>query len=1125
MLKLTQVATALLCITPPLLHASSTDGTTWEGSTSEFNARFETEDGKELLSNYEDFSVNVEGDQPWTIPSVSDWWDNKNLTINAQALMAVSHKSILSGHLNSFKLVNKNKGHGLWMDLDFPDQTSDTLTLEISASETLIQAGQHALFVGTLPYSHNIKIRDFKSLTMNGGTSGSGGSGVVVNGRGSIELIGTEDSSIVISTEGRYYDHDAAIANKTSYDELSANNDADPTSSIRLFAGAITLNQDCKNTGYIGIYSGEKSAKIADGSFIDSQVTLESQSNAVYGAYFGIIQNGKGTVELLANNGNNLVKLTTTESLPYDPDDPDTIKSDALEASAIRVQGAQDKKGTVRLSGIRNEINGAEGSGMAIYSSGLSEVNLTAQDQNIVKGLIIAGSLSVPVEANTLTLRNDDSDSEAIINFVGNAELASSFLAEHNYTNEQNESCSYQYVISAIAMDQGNIQFEQGSRVDIRTEFDQTEGEIRERAAWAYGGKLNFQGTELHVSTQQGVRFDNSVGIALAASDNGTVNATGLLTGSRIVGDLVGGVNGIVNLSLAQGNGTYVRRDVEKTDADLTGNVLAGNGGTVNIELGQGAVWLGRADDYRDADETGETWSGKHTEIFAPQFSDTITSSGSVNISLSEGAIWGITGQSWVTTLSGTGGIIDLAGGHETNSHALRVWNIQGSHTFVLDLNDLAHAESDMLYLKRQTSTYAAQDNDLVQNIVIENIQGLEQMAAGDKIRFATVDGGITFRTATVEGEADVIQILDKGMINSGFVIGNEDYQVGDDENYNGASNAPDAGKPGQNWVDDKFAEGQNWFLVRDPSKDTVSSTAINVFDMGKANYRTAVYMDTLNKRQGEARFGAGENQGLWARVRRDQINQKGAFESSNIMAEIGFDTRSTTDSGVRRTGIAVDYMDGTIDYTGTGSDGDMKRWGLWLYDTWMGDDGQYTDIVFKWGRLSNDFSLRAQSSGETITGGYDNDVFSISGEYGVKFSSENGSYIEPQVQLQYSRVTSASYSTSQSSRIDMDAINSWIGRIGTRMGRQWTNKDSRMDIYVKADLLREFDGEQTIHAVDSTGSGTWVYANEGNWGDLGLGFTYRGDKERYAFFELEKMLGNDYGSSWQVSAGMRLNF
>lgn len=155
------------------------------------------------------------------------------------------------------------------------------------------------------------------------------------------------------------------------------------------------------------------------------------------------------------------------------------------------------------------------------------------------------------------------------------------------------------------------------------------------------------------------------------------------MTGSRIVGDIIGGVDGEVNFSLLQGNGTYVRRDTTTTDADIRGNVLAANGGVVNITLGSGTVWLGRADDYRDADQDDETWSGVHTEFFTPQFSDTIESSGIVDITLEKGAIWAITGQSWVTTLRGEGGIIDLSGGTDTNSHALRVWDVQGSHTFV----------------------------------------------------------------------------------------------------------------------------------------------------------------------------------------------------------------------------------------------------------------------------------------------------------------------------------------------------------------------------------------------------------------------------------------------------------
>lgn len=1107
------VLTAVFSYSPVANAESATESSlSWTGNESEFTG--------DILENYNEIFVTVNTENGWQISDFNKNWGGKSLTITAES--GVNHAIHTANEvklvgLKEFIIDNKNTSnghHGI-----FTEDTDGQFS--VSSDTIKINAPQHGIYINnTTGNPHDITFKDFSSMTVTAGSS-SYGSAIVVNHRGNVELSSEkENSKIFLSTKTNKYDHDGAIANKTSTDTTS-----DGQSIITLKASHIQLNEDDKNTGYNGIYSGEKSATIHDGTFIDSHVKLTSTDNKVYGAYFGIIQNGKGTVELEADNGGNLVKLTTTESQPYDPDAAEQIKSNALAASAIRVQGAENKKGSVLLNGRVNEINGAEGAGMAIYSSGLSEVKLTASDKNIVKGVIIAGT--IPVETNALSSRNEKSAPEAVIGFEGDAALTSSFLAEHSYTNEQNETKTYQYVISAIALDRGGIQFKEGSRVDIRTEFTQTDKELRERAAWAYGGEFDLHGTELHVSTQQGVRFDNSVGIALVASDNGKLNATGLMTGSRIVGDIIGGANGTVDLSLSQGNGTYVRRDLDNTDADIFGNVLAGNGGKVNVELGKGVVWLGRADDYRDAGEEGQQWSGTHTNFFTPQFSDTVTSNGEVNITLNNGAIWGITGQSWVTVLAGTGGIIDLAGGTETQSHALRVWDVQGSHTFVLDLNDLEHAQSDMLYLKRQAETLSTNSEALVQTIVIENIQGLEQMAAGDKIRFATVDGGISFKTATVEGQADVVQIIDKGMINAGFVIGSEDYANRDetDNDYNGNDSKPDAVKPGQSWVDEKFENGQNWFLTRDPSKDTASNTAVNALDMAKANYRTAVYMDTLNKRQGEARFGTGKDQGLWARVRRDQINQVDSFHSSNIMGEIGYDFRRSSDSGVHHTGIAFDYMDGSIDYDGTDSSGDMKRWGLWLYNTWIGNDGQYTDVVFKWGRLSNDFNLKAQNSNEVISGGYDNDVFSISGEYGIKFAKDNGIYIEPQGQIQYSRVTSESYQTSQSSNLELDAIDSWIARIGARVGRTWNEQNRSVDLYVKADLLHEFDGEQRMRAVDSTGSIDWVYENNGTWTDFGMGFTYRTDDDSYAFCELEKMLGNHYGSSWQISAGMRLNF
>ena len=70
---------------------------------------------------------------------------------------------------------------------------------------------------------------------------------------------------------------------------------------------------------------------------------------------------------------------------------------------------------------------------------------------------------------------------------------------------------------------------------------------------------------------------------------------------------------------------------------------------------------------------------------------------------------------------------------------------------------------------------------------------------------------------------------------------------------------------------------------------------------MSRANYSAAVYMDRLNKRMGEARYFAGEDEGIWARVRHDRVGKEDAYLVQNTMFEVGFDRKLD-----RRTGRAA---------------------------------------------------------------------------------------------------------------------------------------------------------------------------------------------------------------------------
>ena len=490
---------------------------------------------------------------------------------------------------------------------------------------------------------------------------------------------------------------------------------------------------------------------------------------------------------------------------------------------------------------------------------------------------------------------------------------------------------------------------------------------------------------------------------------------------------------------------------------------------------------------------------------------------------MGEGSRWNVTGQSWVTKLEGNG-VIDMRnGGADETSHAVHIGDLIGSHTFVMDLdvtND--HILSDMVFIKGNATGE--------QKLWINSINGLENLQDGDKLRFATVNSADLkfsgdYNFGSYENAKNGIMLMDNGVLNNAFAINNEKYNESDTENagYNGGSGFDEI-KPGNEYVDENYGDNAtNWYLSKDSSGDKVSDAGKTIINMSRANYKNAIYMDRLNKRLGEARYINGEEeQGMWVRLRHDRIGQSGEFRSQNTMYELGYDVKQDCDNGERRLGFAVDYMRGSTSYSDIMGKGETKRYGLWLYDTWLGDKGHYADYVLKWGHLSNDFDITAKTTLEKITGDYSNNVFSISAEYGKKNAMGNNWYFEPQAQLQLARVTGADYVTTQGSKVSVDGINSLIGRAGFRLGR---DMDENSTVYVKADLLHEFMGDQTITAADATGTLREEYENKGTWYDVGFGFAAAVGKNSYAFMDFEKSFGNDNDETYQINAGLQWTF
>ena len=931
-------------------------------------------------------------------------------------------------------------------------------------------------------------------------------------------------------------------------------------------------NQVQANSYGIYNFGGAQTSMTADNGFntVSSQnsyavynngaagnVVLQAQGNSVTG-YHGIVGVG-GNIDLTAATVNN--ELTAEGNGIYATTKADVDLSaeqgiNYLEAGASGIAadivGIYADDSTVDLQAKANTLNIAAdadgyGSRHAVKAANQAIVNLNATAGN--NG--VAGVIYAKDEGTVVTLNAESNET---------AGTGCNIIMSSAHGSEDNIGDRSHVVAALYAQSKGkiNVTAGEGGVNYIASDYTFEHEEDSEHTVWAQrGGIIEIKGSTIIKSSNAENYYaedgynTNSRGIAITAgsdeiiTDEETNNMVTVADEDRSRVNLEYGADSAIYGDIVSGYGGLV--DVYNTDnsgLDMMGNALAANGGKLNLDIGNGGTWYGRADDYGDA---GIIKDGEHTTFFDPAFSNKIVQGGQVNLTMGEGSRWNVTGQSWITSIktgesditAGTP-IIDLVNANtdrNTTAHALTVYELDGNAIFNMNL-DGDRDVSDMLYIKNADGEYVINVVDAV------SVDDMYQDGF-DGLRFATIGDGsnVSFRAIT----------YNQGINNVEYEVGQDEYD-GNEENNAYNSSETDGGmsseKPGSDMVDDFFdstgtpenpqgpddteimtlentvesdsnVNGTTNFKLIGVKNSEISDGGKTVVNMSKVNYSNAVYMDRLNKRLGEARYiNNEEDQGMWVRMRHDRIGKDNEFRIMNTMYELGYDEKQECDNGERRVGAAIDYMDGSSEYTGVGGSGDVSRKGIWLYDTWLGDKGHYSDFVAKWGHLSNDFTL--YRGGDKITGDFSNNVYSISAEYGRKKDIGNNWYFEPQVQLQYARVTDANYTTSQGTEVSLDAINSLIARAGFRLGK---DLGERSTVYFKADLLHEFLGDQDIYATDGTGTMDVTYGNEGTWYDVGFGFAAKMSKNSYAFMDFEKSFGNDNDETYQINAGMQWSF
>ncbi|WP_443682512.1 autotransporter outer membrane beta-barrel domain-containing protein [Phascolarctobacterium succinatutens] len=269
-----------------------------------------------------------------------------------------------------------------------------------------------------------------------------------------------------------------------------------------------------------------------------------------------------------------------------------------------------------------------------------------------------------------------------------------------------------------------------------------------------------------------------------------------------------------------------------------------------------------------------------------------------------------------------------------------------------------------------------------------------------------------------------------------------------------------------------------------------------------------------MNKRLGELRDSKGEH-GAWVRMARGESK----YGSQNVKNQynyyqVGYDEKLSTNTNWT-VGVALTRTEGTSTFArGTGEN---KHTGFAVYGSYLNDNGSFVDLIAKYARMDNDYSTIGAGVGDAS---YETNGYSLSAEYGKRFTKDNGFWIEPQVELTYGTVGSVDYLTSKGARVHQDSVDSLVGRLGISLG-----KDIKQgNVYVRASYLYDFDGE-TKATMSGAGTASFEQDLGGGWWEVGVGTNLNLSDATHLYFDVEKTYGGNVATPWQWNAGVRWSF
>ena len=261
-----------------------------------------------------------------------------------------------------------------------------------------------------------------------------------------------------------------------------------------------------------------------------------------------------------------------------------------------------------------------------------------------------------------------------------------------------------------------------------------------------------------------------------------------------------------------------------------------------------------------------------------------------------------------------------------------------------------------------------------------------------------------------------------------------------------------------------------------------------------------------------------GAPTGIWARIGGGRYNYSNdgintATDYTSIQG--GYDTKTSRNWTV---GGQVSYLRGSEDYVFNGS-GKVKSFAVGAYGLKDLGKDQYVHVESQVGRISNEFTARNEI-GQAKSGDVKSNAYSIGVRYGKTIKADNGFYVEPQAQLNYTHFGGRNF-TADNVSVNQAGVNSTSGKLGLEVGKQFGNGN----LYTRLAAGHAFTGN--VKTTYTSGNSVKLTEQDlkGTWTELAFGGRYGFNTNNSVYADVTTGLSGDYQADWGVNAGFTHKF